>query len=116
MQLEDYFDFVSPEEIKIKGHRIWIEHILYEYIHNATAPQELAERFPTLNLEKIYAALLYYHRNQEEMDRYLAEWIEHGERMWREQQQNPTPGMLRLRRLRAEREAQAQQAIRQEVA
>jgi hypothetical protein len=28
MQLEDYFDFSNPEEIRIQGHRIWIEHVL----------------------------------------------------------------------------------------
>ena len=28
-RLEDYFDFSSPDEIRIQGHRIWIEHVLY---------------------------------------------------------------------------------------
>ena len=28
MHLEDYFDFVSPDLILIKGHRIRIEHVL----------------------------------------------------------------------------------------
>jgi hypothetical protein len=35
MQVEEYLEFVSPEEIRLKGHRIWIENVLYEYIHNA---------------------------------------------------------------------------------
>lgn len=35
MQLEDYFDFFDNGEIRVKGHRIGIEDILYEYIHNA---------------------------------------------------------------------------------
>lgn len=105
MQIEDYFDFLAPNDIRIKGHRIAIEDVLYEYIHNEKTPQELAERFPTLNMEEIYATLLYYHRNQEQVDAYLTEWIEHGRRMRAEQERNPTPAMLRLRRLRAEREA-----------
>jgi len=105
MQIEGYFDFVSPNEIRIKGHRIWIEHVLYESIHNAMSPDELAVRFATLTLEEIYATLLYYQRNKASMDTYLADWLAHGERMWREQAQNPTLGMLRLRALRAEREA-----------
>lgn len=32
MQLEDYFDFLAPNDIRIKGHRIGIEDVLYEYI------------------------------------------------------------------------------------
>jgi uncharacterized protein (DUF433 family) len=105
MQLEDYFDFLSPDDIRIKGHRIGIEHVLYDYIHNAMSPDELAQRFPTLSLEEIYATLLYYLRNKAAMDQYLAAWLEHGRRMWQAQAQNPTPDMLRLRKLRAEREA-----------
>jgi len=31
---------------------------------------------------------------------YLTEWIEHGERMREEQEKNPPPVILRLRRLR----------------
>jgi uncharacterized protein (DUF433 family) len=104
MQLEEYFDFLAPDDIRLKGHRIAIEDVLFEHIHNAMTPQELAERFPSLNLEKIYAVLLYYYRNREEMDRYLTERLEHEERMRAEQEKHPTPLMIRLRKLRAERE------------
>ncbi len=31
MQLEDYFDFLAPNDIRIKGHRIGIETVVYEY-------------------------------------------------------------------------------------
>jgi len=41
MQLEDYFDFLSPDDIRVKGTRIGIEHILYQYIHNAQAPEAI---------------------------------------------------------------------------
>lgn len=105
MDTKSYFEFVSPDEIRIKGHRIWIENILYEYIHNALSPEELGQRFPTLSLEQIYATLLFYHQNKAAMDQYLAAWLAHGQRSWQVQAQNPTPDMLRLRQLRAEREA-----------
>ena len=103
MQIEEYFEFVAPNEIRLKGHRIWIENILYEYIHNALSPEELALRFPTLSLEQIYATLLYYVRNKTTLDQYLTNWLDHSQRMWQAQAQNPTPAMLRLRQLRAER-------------
>jgi hypothetical protein len=32
MQIEDYFDFLSPDDIRIKGHRIGIESVLNEFI------------------------------------------------------------------------------------
>jgi hypothetical protein len=40
MQLEDYFDFLRPDDIRIKGHRIGIETVLYEYIHRAKTAEE----------------------------------------------------------------------------
>ncbi len=100
MLLEDYFDFLSENEIRLKGHRIGIEDVLYEYIYNELAPAELAERFPTLSAEQIYAAILYYLKNRERMDAYLAKWLEHGRRMREEQSRNPTPTMLKLRRIK----------------
>jgi hypothetical protein len=33
MELESYFDFLAPDDIRIKGTRIGIETVLYEYIH-----------------------------------------------------------------------------------
>jgi uncharacterized protein (DUF433 family) len=102
MQLEDYFDFLAPDDIRIKGHRIGIESILYEYIHRAQTPEEIAKRFPTLTLDQIYATILYYLRNKQKIAAYMTAWLEHGERMRAEQARNPTPAMLRLRKIRAE--------------
>lgn len=102
MLLEDYFDFLSQNEIRLKGHRIGIEDVLYEHIYNELMPSELAARFPTLSAEQIYAAILYYLSNRERMDAYLAAWLEHGRRMREEQARNPTSAMLKLRRLKAE--------------
>lgn len=113
MNLEDYFDFLAPTDIRIKGHRIGIDDVLYEYIHNAMTPDELTARFPTLTLEEIYATLLYYVRNKAAMDRYLAENLEHSRQMWRQQQANPTPAMRRLQKIRAERAAQQLQSAPQ---
>lgn len=99
MQLEDYFDFLAPDDIRIKGHRIGIEDVLYEYIFNAKSPNELQRRFPTLTLEQIYATLTYYLHNREKIDAYLADWIEFGERMRAEQAKNPPAPMARLQKL-----------------
>ena len=102
MQLEDYFDFLAPNDIRLKGRRIGIENILFEYICNARAPEEIADHFDALDLEPVYATILYYLHNKEQVDNYLAEWIEHGRQMREEQERNPPAVALRLRKLRAE--------------
>jgi len=35
MELESYFDFFAPDDIRVKGTRVGIETVLYEYIHRA---------------------------------------------------------------------------------
>ena len=49
MDLDSYFDFLAPDDIRIKGTRIGIESVLYEYIHRGQAPDAIAARFHTLN-------------------------------------------------------------------
>ena len=104
MQLEDYFDFLAPDDIRIKGTRVGIESVLYEYIHRDQTPESMLRRFPTLTLEQIYATILYYLRNREKVDAYITDWLEWGQRMREEQDRNPPPFVTRLRALRAERE------------
>jgi uncharacterized protein (DUF433 family) len=105
MQLEDYFDFLSPDDIRIKGTRVGIETVLYDFIHRCRTPEEIAQSYRTLDLEQVYAAILYYLHNKEAVSTYLTNWIEHGRRMREEQKRNPPPVSEKLRKLRAEREA-----------
>ncbi len=99
MQLEDYFDFQAPNDIRIKGSRIGIESVLYEFIHNAKTPEEIDAQFWSINLEQVYATILYYLHNKEAVHQYVTDWIEYGERMRAEQEKNPDPVILRLRTL-----------------
>ena len=104
MQMEDYFDFLDPLDIRIRGHRIGIDDVLYYYLEGHTL-SEIAERFPTLNMEKICATLTYYYRNQTEMDDYLTMLAAWREQRYQEWAANPDPLILRLR---AERERRQQ--------
>ena len=104
MQIEDYFDFHADNDIRLKGHRIGIESVLYEYIHRAQTPEEIAARFPTLDLEHVYAVILYYLRNKKMIHDYMTQWIEHEDRKYEEQMNNPTPEMIRLRKIKADGE------------
>ncbi len=101
MQLEDYFIFLAPDDIRIKGTRIGIETILYDYIYRARTAEEISQTYVSLTLEQVYATILYYLHNQEAVERYLTDWIEHGERMRAEQLHNPSPARLRLQKLKA---------------
>ena len=104
MQLEDYFDFLAPDDIRLKGTRIGIESVLYEYLHRSQPAEVIKERFSTLSLEQIHATILYYLRNREKVEAYIADWLEYGRRQREEQNHNPPPVVVRLRELKAERQ------------
>jgi uncharacterized protein (DUF433 family) len=100
MQLEDYFDFLTPNDIRIKGHRIGIETVLYEYIHRERRPEAIARTYTTLSLEEVYATILYYLHNKEAVTKYMADWIEFGIRA-REEQRRKRPELVeKMRQLR----------------
>jgi uncharacterized protein (DUF433 family) len=106
MQLEDYFDFLAPDDIRLKGHRVGIETILFDYLDGLTA-EEIALRYPTLSMEEVYATITYYWRKQAEVDAYLQAVEAHEARMRAEQERNPPPVVKRLRELIKARHAQA---------
>lgn len=102
MQLEDYFSFLSAEDIRIKGTRIGIEHILYEYIYNGQSAEAISQQFHTVTLEQIYATILYYLHNQKPVRNYVEAWLEYSLNAEAEQDQNPQPYVLKLRALKEE--------------
>jgi uncharacterized protein (DUF433 family) len=105
MQLEDHFEFLAPDEIRIKGHRVWIEHVLYEYIYRAQTAEEIAQRFDTLTLEQVYAVILYYLHNKDAMGKYMADWMEYC-RTSREVARERDPAFYdKMRRLKEEIQA-----------
>ncbi|GET43584.1 DUF433 domain-containing protein [Microseira wollei] len=105
MQLEDYFDFLAPNDIRLKGSRIGIETILYEYIYRARTPEEIANIYTSLTLEQVYATILYYLHKKEEVRKYMADWLEWGHKMREEQKRNPPPVVQRLMKIKAAKEA-----------
>jgi uncharacterized protein (DUF433 family) len=102
MELETYFEFLAPDDIRIKGTRIGIESILYEYIHRGQTPEAITTRFHTLNLEQVYATILYYLRHREHLDTYLAEWLAFGQHVREAQTLNPPSAILHLRQRKTE--------------
>lgn len=105
MQLEEYFDFFAEDDIRLKGTRVGIETVLYDFIHRQRTPETIAQTYPTLTLEQVYATILYYLHNKEAVSKYLADWMEWGREMRRQQNMNPSPARLRLRKIKEERQA-----------
>ena len=108
MQLEDYFDFLDPADIRLKGSRIGVEHVLYEYLHRSQTPEQIALRFDTITLEQVYAAILYYLHNREAIEKYYADWIAWGRDMRAKQEPISDDLRQRLRRAREEMAAGGQ--------
>lgn len=102
MQLEDYFDFLSPDDIRLKGHRIGIDTVLDYYLEGYT-PEEIVANLPTLSLEQVYATITYYLQHRAELDAYLSRLATWREQHYQEWAANPSPLIQRLRRLKAER-------------
>ena len=100
MELESYFEFLSEEDIRIKGTRIGIETVLDDYL-DGISPEEIAVRYRSLTLEQVYATITYYLQNREKVDAYLEAWREYSEQARREQERNPSEVVKRLRRLKA---------------
>ena len=105
VQLEDYFDFLAPDDIRIKGHRVGIETVLDEYLRRGRRPEEIAASYPSLSLDEVYAIILYYLRNRTEIDRYLTDWHDFGRTAREQQRRNPPAGLARLRRRVVETDA-----------
>lgn len=97
MQLEDYFDFLSPDDIRIKGHRIGVDNVL-EYYLEGYSPEEIQAALPTLTLEQIYATITYYLHNQAEMDSYLSRVATQREQHY--QQWTPSQAAQRIRAIK----------------
>jgi uncharacterized protein (DUF433 family) len=101
MDLEAYFDQLAPDDIRIRGTRIGIERILYEYVHRGQTPEAIAERFSSVSLEQVYATILWYLRDRERLDAYLADWLAFSRSAHAAQERNPPPVVLKLRQRKA---------------
>ena len=102
-RLEDYFEFLSPDDIRLKGHRIGIDNVIDYYLTGCT-PSAIQEHFPSLSLEKIYATITYYLHNFEEMDAYMSRLNSEREQRYQEWlTAEPSPVIKRLRAIRDSR-------------
>ncbi|MDZ8054948.1 MAG: DUF433 domain-containing protein [Aulosira sp. ZfuVER01] len=110
MQLEDYFDFISPDDIRIKGHRIGIDNVL-DYYLEGYSPEEIVANLPTLTLEQIHATITFYLHNRTQIDAYLLRLASWREQRYQESVANPSPLVQRLRTLKSHKTEQQVSAL-----
>jgi uncharacterized protein (DUF433 family) len=103
MQLEDYFIFLSKDDIRIKGHRIGIDNILFYFLEGYN-PEEIKSIYPDLNLEKIYATITYYFHNKKNIDAYLNRIKNWKESRYQESLKHCSPQREKIRAIKEQRQ------------
>jgi uncharacterized protein (DUF433 family) len=58
--------------IRVAGTRVTLSTVIDTFLTGAT-PEEIAQDFPVLRLDDVYAVVTYYLRHREEVDAYLRE-------------------------------------------
>lgn len=119
MQLEDCFEFETfdtkfgpVERIRIKDHRIAIEHVIELYNQGVTAEKIIELSFPSLTLAEVYATITYYLHNQDRVDEYIRKNWDYSETFYQDYlQQEPSPVVKRLRALKEERSREKRERI-----
>jgi uncharacterized protein (DUF433 family) len=94
MTLPDYLE-QDNDFIRLKGHRIGLNHIVRSYRKGFSA-EMIAEEYPTLGLAQIHKTIAFYLENQAEVDAYIAA---QDERFAQESAEHlrPGPGITELR-------------------
>ena len=104
IELAKVFEFISPKTIRIKGTRVGIEIVIEKFLDGAS-PEEIRRHHPHLTLKRIYATITYYLFNQERIDAYIKAGRKRVEAAYEEQRKNPSSGVKRLMKIKAQREA-----------
>jgi uncharacterized protein (DUF433 family) len=99
MQLENYFDFLGEDDIRIRGTRIGIETVLEDYLEGSS-PEEIASRYRGLSMEQVYATITYYWHNRDQVERYLQDWRDYVDQAATERERHPSDVIKRLRKIR----------------
>ena len=111
MQLEDYFEFVSEDDIRLKGHRVGIDNVLTYYLDGYT-PEEIQGVLNTLSLEVIYATITYYYHNRFQIDAYLKRLLDWREERYQDFRKDTTSPLLdRLRREKTQRQQTMNESV-----
>lgn len=102
--MTDYLEIVAQDVVRVKGHRIGLEHIVERY-QTGLSPEQIALDFPGVDLAAIYNIIAYYLHNQEEVESYLERVNARADAAYQEWLvQPPSPATVRIREIKAKRE------------
>jgi uncharacterized protein (DUF433 family) len=105
MELPNFLTRWPNGEIVITGHRIAL-YSLIDLVERGFSPDEILEEFATLDLELIRQVIAFHETHRAELDAYVTGYRADLERQ--ETASLPSPAVLRIRRLIAERAASGQ--------
>ncbi len=83
MNLPEFLVEVPYGEIRLKGSRIGLYHVIYGHREQGFNAEQLHEEFPTLSVELLNKVLEFYGQNREEVDAYLQRCREESDRQRR---------------------------------
>jgi uncharacterized protein (DUF433 family) len=84
--------------IRVAGTRVTLDTVIDTFLTGAS-PEEIAQDFPVLRLDDVYAVLTYYLRHRAEVDTYLRERRSRAEGIRREIEAHSAQTGLRTRLL-----------------
>jgi uncharacterized protein (DUF433 family) len=101
LQVDSYVPLTANEDgvLRVDGTRVTLDTIVSVFEEGET-PEQIAQNFPGLKLEDVYAVITYYLRNQERVLAYLAEEELAGEDLRRKIQAKSPTNYLRERVLK----------------
>jgi uncharacterized protein (DUF433 family) len=103
LPVDDYLEVVGPDIVRVRGHRIGLEHIVERY-QEGFSPEQISLDFPGVSLAQIYGVITYYLSNQAEVDAYIARVDVRAEIAYQRWiTQPPSPATIRIRALKAQR-------------
>jgi uncharacterized protein (DUF433 family) len=74
--------------VRVKGTRVHLDLIIYAF-NQGLRPEEIIERFDTLELANVYAVINYYLHYRAEVDDYIRQLDERGDARRREARSRP---------------------------
>jgi uncharacterized protein (DUF433 family) len=80
---------------RVGGTRVPLETLITAF-HQGESPEQIVDSFDVLSLADVYAVITYYLNHREEVDEYMREVQEAGERVIRKIEEN-RPEMFSLR-------------------
>ncbi len=102
MQLQECFEFEKfdtkfgpVERIRIKGHRIAIEHVIEQFKAGQEPQAIVRDIYPSLTLEEVYATIAYYLLHKKEVEDYIRHGDVIGEAYYQEYLQKEPPEVIK---------------------